>query len=74
MSTTAERKQAIVELLATDMNGGGGVFCPSPKADMKISNSHPKVCLDVAAKGAAKCPYCGTLYQLKEGEHFDGHH
>ena len=74
MSPTAERKQAIVELLAKDLNGNGGVFCPSPKADMKIWNSHPKVYLDVAAKGAAKCPYCGTIYQLKEGEHFDGHH
>ena len=74
MSTTAERKQAIVELLAKDLNGSGGIFCPSPKADMKIWNSHPKVYLDVAAKGAAKCPYCGTVYQLKDGEHFDGHH
>ncbi len=57
MSTTAERKQAVVELLASDLNGNGGIFCPSPKADMKIWNSHPKVYLDVAAKGAAKCPY-----------------
>ncbi|MEY4663891.1 MAG: hypothetical protein RLZZ239_2364 [Pseudomonadota bacterium] len=32
-----------VELLATDLNPQGGVFCPSPKADMKIWNSHPKV-------------------------------
>ncbi|MEY3779982.1 MAG: hypothetical protein RL103_2190, partial [Pseudomonadota bacterium] len=25
-----------VELLAKDLNPQGGVFCPSPKADMKI--------------------------------------
>ena len=74
MSTTAERKQAVVELLAKDLNGSGGIFCPSPKADMKIWNSHPKVYLDVAANGAAKCPYCGTVYRLKDGEHFGGHH
>ena len=57
-----------VELLAKDLNGHGGVFCPSAKADMKLWNSHPKVYLDVAREGHAKCPYCGTVYQLKAGE------
>jgi uncharacterized Zn-finger protein len=41
---------------------------------MKIWNSHPKVYLDVAHSGQAKCPYCGTVYQLKDGEHFSAHH
>jgi len=72
--TTAQRKESVIELVAKDLNGSGGVFCPSPKADMKIWNSHPKVYLDVAASGAVKCPYCGTVYKLKEGEHFGGHH
>jgi uncharacterized Zn-finger protein len=58
-----------VELLAKDLNGHGGVYCPSDKADMKLWNSHPKVYLDVASTGAAKCPYCGTEYKLKAGEH-----
>jgi uncharacterized Zn-finger protein len=57
-----------IELLATDLNAQGGVFCPSPKAQMKLWNSHPKVYLDVAHSGAAQCPYCGTRYQLKAGE------
>ena len=35
---------------------------------MKIWNTHPKVYLDVAREGHAKCPYCGTEYQLKAGE------
>jgi len=65
---------SIVELAASDLNDWGGVYCPSPKADMKIWNSHPKVYLDVAASGAAKCPYCGTVYRLKEGEHFGSGH
>ena len=60
--------------LATDLNPQGGVFCPSPKADMKLWNSHPKVYLDVAKTGEAKCPYCGTVYKLKAGEHFGGGH
>ena len=69
MSTTST-----VELLAKDLNPQGGVFCPSPKADMAIWDSHPKVYLDVARTGQAKCPYCGTTYALKAGEHVGGHH
>jgi len=45
-----------VELLAKDLNGHGGVFCPSSKADMALWNSHPKVYLDIAKTGEAKCP------------------
>ena len=60
--------QAIVELLAKDLDGNGGVHCPSPKADMALWNSHPKVYLDVTHAGEAKCPYCGTVYRLKAGE------
>ena len=65
---------AVVELLARELNHQGGVFCPSPKADMKLWNTHPKVYLDVAKTGAAKCPDCGTTYQLKAGEHFGAGH
>ncbi|MDQ8003010.1 MAG: zinc-finger domain-containing protein, partial [Pseudomonadota bacterium] len=32
------------------------------------------VYLDVARTGEAKCPYCGTVYRLKAGEHFGHHH
>lgn len=63
-----------IELLAKDLNPQGGVFCPSPQADMKIWNNHPKVYLDVAKTGQAKCPYCGRGYALKAGEHFGGGH
>jgi uncharacterized Zn-finger protein len=64
---------AVVELLAKDLNAQGGVHCPSAQADMALWNTHPKVYLDVARTGQAKCPYCGTVYQLKAGEHFHGH-
>lgn len=63
-----------VELLARDLNAHGGVYCPSPKADMKLWNSHPRVYLDVAHTGEAKCPYCGTVYKLKAGEQVAAHH
>lgn len=57
-----------IELRAADLNSHGGVVCPSPLADMKVWNSHPRVSLDVARTGEAKCPYCGTVYRLKAGE------
>jgi uncharacterized Zn-finger protein len=72
--STVPKKEAVIELLAKDLNANGGIFCPSPKADMKLWNSHPRVYLDIAQSGAAKCPYCGTVYKLKEGEHFGGGH
>ncbi|KAF1050315.1 zinc-finger domain-containing protein [Xylophilus sp.] len=59
---------ATVELLARDLNAQGGVFCPNPRAGMKLWNTHPRVFLDVARTGEARCPYCGTLYKLKAGE------
>ncbi len=59
---------SVIELRAADLNSHGGIVCPSPLADMKVWNSHPRVSLDVARTREAKCPYCGTVYQLKAGE------
>ena len=67
-------QSAPVELLASELNSQGGVHCPNPKAGMQQWNTHPKVYLDVAHSGEARCSYCGTLYKLKPGEHFGGHH
>lgn len=66
-AASSERLSSI-ELAAKDLNAQGGVYCPSPKAHMQLWNTHPKVYLDVATTGEAKCPYCGTLYRLKAGE------
>jgi uncharacterized Zn-finger protein len=65
--------QKVIELLASQLNAQGGVYCPSPIADMQTWDTHPKVYLDVGRSGEAKCPYCGTVYKLKPGEHFHGH-
>lgn len=69
MSTTA-----VIELAAKDLNQQGGIYCPSPKADMKLWDNHPKVYIDVGHAGEGKCPYCGTVYKLKAGEVFEGGH
>jgi|GEM_PF-739005 hypothetical protein len=53
----------------SDLNGHGGLFCPSPLAHMSVWNAHPKVFLDVAKLGHAKCPYCSTHYALPQEIH-----
>ena len=68
------KSKSTIEILAKDLNHQGGVYCPSPLAAMETWNTHPKVYLDVAHTGEAKCPYCGTVYKLRDGEHFHGHH
>jgi uncharacterized Zn-finger protein len=74
MEQAPPRKDSVIELSAKDLNSNGGVFCPSPAAGMKIWNNHPRIYLDVARTGEAKCAYCGTVYKLKAGERFGGHH
>ena len=41
------------------------IFCPNPR--MPLWSSHPKVFLELNEEGLAKCPYCGTQYQLDDG-------
>ncbi len=64
--------KAVVELAAADLVGPGVIACPNPQ--MPLWSNHPKVFIDVAKTGEGKCPYCGTVYRLKAGEHLHGHH
>lgn len=57
----------VVELSADELPA----FCPNPQ--MPVWNHHPRVFLDVATRGEAMCPYCGTKYRLKAGEKVTGH-
>ncbi|MBH1964744.1 MAG: zinc-finger domain-containing protein [Comamonadaceae bacterium] len=66
--------QNIIELTASDVTPEGGAFCPNPKADMQLWNTHPRVYLDVGHSGEAKCPYCGTVYRLKDPSSFHAAH
>ncbi len=41
------------------------LHCPVP--GMSLWNAHPQVYLPIEAQnGEARCPYCGTLYILKD--------
>lgn len=68
------RPVPVIELLAQDLTPEGETFCPNPKAQMKLWNTHPRVFLTFNDDGQAKCPYCGTEYRLKAGEAPAGHH
>ena len=63
---------AAVEVVAADLQGPGVIFCPNPK--MALWSTHPRVFIDVATTGQAKCPYCGTVYRLTAGEKAAGAH
>ena len=63
--------RAAVELDAGDLVGHGVTFCPNPR--MPLWSGHPKVFLDVAKTGEARCPYCGTVYRLAGGAAHGGH-
>jgi uncharacterized Zn-finger protein len=47
------------------------IFCPNPA--MPLWSSHPRVFLDIAPEGEAKCPYCSTVYRLRGGPVAGGH-
>jgi uncharacterized Zn-finger protein len=61
MSIMNAKTNAVVELEAKDLPA----YCPNPA--MPLWSSHPRVFLDFAHDGTAKCPYCGTQYGLKPG-------
>ena len=67
MTNQAKQAATVVELDGHDLPA----FCPNPS--MALWSQHPKVFLDVARTGEAKCPYCSTVYRLKDGEHVHAH-
>ena len=71
MSADPNAPRAVVEVGAAELHGGGVVYCPNPK--MPLWSTHPRVFIDVAASGEGRCPYCGTVYRLKAGEHVHSH-
>ncbi|MFA5487809.1 MAG: zinc-finger domain-containing protein [Candidimonas sp.] len=66
-STPSSRTGDTVFVQAEDLP----VYCPGPNAP--LWSMHPRVFIEVAKTGTALCPYCGTRYQLKDGEHVHSH-
>ena len=66
MQNTHKSTEAAVELRAADLQGHGVVACPPAQA--ALWRQHPRVFIDVAGSGQGRCPYCGTVYRLKDGE------
>ena len=63
---------SVVEVVASDLQGQGLVYCPNQK--MPLWSSHPRIFIDVATAGEGRCPYCGTVYRLKAGERLPASH
>ena len=70
MSTPTPK--SVVELSAADLQGPVVNACPNPK--MALWSNHPRVFIDLAHTGQGACPYCGTVFRLKAGEHLQAHH
>lgn len=63
----ASHTQEVIEVGAESLP----VYCPGPNAP--AWSMHPRVFLDVAHTGSARCAYCGTTYKLKPGTVVHGH-
>lgn len=57
---TIDNKQRRIGITTEDLP----LHCPTPS--MRLWNSHPRVFLPIEDTGEALCPYCGTLYALKD--------
>lgn len=58
---------AVITVLAQDLDRQGAVFCPTKQhtEGFSIANGgHPRVYLDLARTGKAKCSYCGTEFRF----------
>jgi uncharacterized Zn-finger protein len=58
----------VVEIDAADLP----LHCPGPHT--RLWDLHPRVYLDISAQGEARCPYCGTLYKLRNPGALKAHH
>ena len=67
-NATKPRVETVVEIDAGDLP----LHCPGPKST--LWDAHPRVFLPIEAKGEARCPYCGTLYKLKNPGAARAHH
>lgn len=67
MKDFVEHGRRVVEVNAEDLP----LHCPmGRKAGF---SDHPRVFLPIEQKGEILCPYCGTLYRLKESLRARGH-
>lgn len=48
------------------------LHCPTP--EQALWNQHPRVFIRLTEGHTARCPYCGTQYQLAAGATSSGHH
>lgn len=64
MSSTPEKKTGtdVIYVGAEDLP----LYCPGPKSP--LWSMHPRIYIELAKTGTAKCQYCSATYQIREGE------
>lgn len=69
MSSAPEKKPEadVIYVGADDLP----IYCPGPKSP--LWSMHPRIYIEIAHAGVAKCPYCSAAYALREGEKIHGH-
>lgn len=60
----AEKQPACTKSKQTVHRADLPLSCPTDA--MALWNAHPKVYLPMGDDGTATCPYCGTLFTLKD--------
>lgn len=60
----AQQKPACTKKKQTIRHADLPLSCPTNT--MALWNAHPKVYLPMSDDGEATCPYCGTLFVLKD--------
>jgi len=66
-STPLPIAKRVVEITAADLP----LACPL--VGDPVGFAHPRVYLEIVNGHEALCPYCGTLYRLKPGQHLNDH-
>ncbi len=64
MSETAQAQRTAGAAHYTVSREDLPLHCPPP--GVPLWSMHPRVYLDVLTTGQARCPYCSTIYELKD--------
>lgn len=59
-ATTPDTTQKRIEVSRADLR----LSCPMPATP--LWNMHPRVYLPIEVEGEVQCPYCSTIYVLKD--------
>ncbi len=63
-AVTPDITQKRIEVTRADLHADLRLSCPMPATT--LWNMHPRVYLPIAVEKEVQCPYCSTIYVLKD--------